>query len=1085
MKSIPLIPRMNRLRAWTRLLLMTLPSLLAGTVPAAWEQPVIARAGESMDIAPWGERKSWENGKDVGIYWEDPRDVCRVVVQFSEPAPKPETARLQWWQSQWPQARIPRDHLSGAGGSGWLDVGDWYRGRWRDADGHLSADGNSWTYTFAPVNRTEFPGLKDFDAAYRTTMKLRLLFEQTAPQVTAFQVFSDSVWKSAEIAIEWGGTANTSQTWDGHLEAFNGWVEAIDKSDSDSALSLHTDGSWSSQVQGRTDGIRARLWYAVSPNVNSFDQTVITVRAKEQTFSFAPQAVAQGKRVFAPMYGVVVRQADDPMRYTSALAQWTERRDKPLYERVFEVPEQSFAHAWSEMPPKRQFYIPLGCEGGRQRFGADPDGSIFCRNDRIDTPAGKDTPRRTWGGGMLRYRFGLPAGTPQTREIRDHCLPIISAQWERAGIRYTQTAFATRLDPGLLGWPDMQADDTTVLMVRIDTENVGDQPAEAALDLALEVDDHAVPLVEHDGLVSARLPNGERLRYTLERDAQGQLDPRSGTLHWTQALAAKAKTSLVAKIPFITLAEPGEVARLKNLNYDGELDRVSKFWRQRADQSTQIRTPVPEINSFYRAHVSHLMINCGREVGADRLMARVGSFGYGVYGNESCMMITDLDHRGFHQEAERCLETFLHYQGTTQLPGDYDSQEGVFNGAGGWESGGYNQHHGWILWAMAEHYWYSGDAAWLKRNADKLLKACQWIIHQRSRTQDFAPGSLRYIERGLLPPGSLEDIGDWRSWLSNNGFSWWGLDSIAKALAEVGDSRARDLQGEADRYRKDLLAAFQEAMVRSPLVSLRDGTFIPAMPSEVHRRGRSFGWITVTLEGPIYLIRIGALAPKDPLAQCIMQDYEDNLYLSEQYGYSPSHIPEHWFSHGGFSMQPNLLCSPHPYLMRDEIKHFLRSYFNALAVGYYPNTQMLTEHPLEEMGDWRGDHYKSSDESNSTYWLRLMFVDERGEDLYLGMAIPRLWLKDGSSPAIDRGASRFGPVSLRFESHAKDDYLEATLTPPQRRSPRHTFLRFRHPESKPMRWVTVDGKAWTQFDREKEWVQLPALAGRTVIRAGY
>ena len=44
--------------------------------------------------------------------------------------------------------------------------------------------------------------------------------------------------------------------------------------------------------------------------------------------------------------------------------------------------------------------------------------------------------------------------------------------------------------------------------------------------------------------------------------------------------------------------------------------------------------------------------------------------------------------------------------------------------------------------------------------------------------------------------------------------------------------------------------------------------------------------------------------------------------------------------------------------------------FNALAVSHFPDVHMNTEHALPEMGDWRGDHYKSSDESNACGWLR-------------------------------------------------------------------------------------------------------------------
>jgi hypothetical protein len=1053
--------------------------------PSARESAMKPSENAAVDIAPWGER-TWSDSDGAQFTWEDPRDVCRIEVTFSDPPPDPAAVRLQWWQSQWPERRIPRDRLSGAGESGWLNIGDWYQGRWRDADARLSVSGDTWTWTVEPVNRKEFPGLKDFAAAWRTTMKVRLA-GPAALKTAAVRVFSDATWKAADLAIEWGGAAEAEQVWDGRLEVFNGYADRVEPLDGRAAVTVGEGGAWKSAVRGRTAGVRAHVWFTASPNVNSFDRTVVTVRARQHSFSFDAAQAAGGARVFSPMYGVLVRRADDAETYAGALAKWKSRTARTIYERVFDEPEQTFERAWADMPPKRQFYIPLGCEGGRQRFGAEPDGSVFCRNDRIDHPRGKDTPRRTWGGNALTYRFGLPSQAPARRWIEDGCLPIIHAEWQRDGIRYTQTAFATRLEPGGLGWPDLQADDTTVLVMRILCENTSDSPASARLGLAIQADGRALPLAVRDSRVYAAVDGSELFRGEVSGPAGGRWQAEEGgkQLALAKALAAGEKAAVVVKIPFITLDQPAELERLRKISFDEELDRVRTFWRTRADASCQIRTPVPPITNFYRAHVSHLLINGGREVRTDRLMARVGSFSYGVYGNESCMMITDLDRRGLHREAERCLETFLAYQGTAGLPGDYASQEGVFNGAGGWESGGYNQHHGWILWAMAEHYRYAGDRGWLERNADKLIKACRWIIGERARTRAFDPASLRGIERGLLPPGSLEDIGDWRCWLSNNVFSWWGLDAVARALADVGHPQAKDLLAEADAYRADLLAAFKEAMVRSPLVRLSDGTWIPAIPSEVHRRGRTFGWITVTLEGPIYLVRTGALAPDDPLARCIMQDYEDNLYLSQQYGYPPENLADHWFCRGGFSMQPNLLCSPHPYLLRDEPKHFLRAYFNALAVCYYPNTQMLTEHPLPGMGDWRGDHYKSSDESNSTYWLRLAFVDERGEDLCLGMAVPRAWLADGGAPAIERAATYFGPLGLRYESHAAQGSISAVLDPPTRRPPKRIFLRFRHPEARPIVRVQIDGKPWDKIDAKRELVELPPLRGPATITAFY
>jgi hypothetical protein len=173
--------------------------------------------------------------------------------------------------------------------------------------------------------------------------------------------------------------------------------------------------------------------------------------------------------------------------------------------------------------------------------------------------------------------------------------------------------------------------------------------------------------------------------------------------------------------------------------------------------------------------------------------------------------------------------------------------------------------------------------------------------------------------------------------------------------------------------------------------------------------------------------------------------------------------------------------------MRDEPKHFLRAYFNGFAACYYPNTKMMTEHPLPDLGDWRGDHYKTSDESNSNYWLRLMFIeDDQGDDvLRLGMAIPRAWLADGEQPSIERAATFFGPMSLRFESKAKTGSITAVVEPPTRRTPKQTVLRFRQPEGKPIQRVEVNGKPWVRFDAKKEWVDLTGLRGATTVTAFY
>ena len=153
-------------------------------------------------------------------------------------------------------------------------------------------------------------------------------------------------------------------------------------------------------------------------------------------------------------------------------------------------PEQSLARALAEQPPKPgRIYLPVGTEGGRQRFGVNADGSVFCVSDRIGQPRGKDSERLHWGGHRLTYDFGLPDGEPARRWIEDECLPIMNTQWETDGIRYTQTALVTRLEPGGLGFPDMQADDTAVLIVKVHGQNTAQEYRLAHATLSLRADE--------------------------------------------------------------------------------------------------------------------------------------------------------------------------------------------------------------------------------------------------------------------------------------------------------------------------------------------------------------------------------------------------------------------------------------------------------------------------------------------------------------------------------------------------------------------------------------------------------------------
>ncbi len=125
---------------------------------------------------------------------------------------------------------------------------------------YFQPDGKTWTYTFRHVHLNEFPNLKDFNAEYRTTMKLRLLFDGPAPKVEKLETYTDSVWRETEVEIEWG-CSGEKQVWDGRLETFNGFVNRLSPLALCQGAEVQPDGSWRSTTESKPSGVQARFWY--------------------------------------------------------------------------------------------------------------------------------------------------------------------------------------------------------------------------------------------------------------------------------------------------------------------------------------------------------------------------------------------------------------------------------------------------------------------------------------------------------------------------------------------------------------------------------------------------------------------------------------------------------------------------------------------------------------------------------------------------------------------------------------------------------------------------------------------------------
>ncbi len=1020
---------------------LTLALALAAALVALGHAPLL---GAQLDVGPFATPLP----EGQGFVWDDPREIHWVVARFKGPPPPPERLRVEYWGSRWPQQHLPKDREPGGGDVGWMELGNWYNGGWRVADTTAEVEGNTVTFSFRPVNAKEFPGVTNYPARFRHTLKLRLASDRPLADLEQVQALTDS--RLADGAFRFAGRKPFTEL--PRLEVFNGRLGSVERT-------------------GPSE-LRIKLQFAVNSDPNTFDRTLVTFHQGKDTFTAKFDDLLDGP-LLLPMYGAVVLPESDARDYATVTAEALARGRKTLYDQVAELPEQSWRDAWDGMPPKKsRICFILGLDGGRQRFRLNSDGSVYFRwNDEyMEHAPGQETPRLALEKAPIHVRFDLPI-EPTERHIEDESLPICETSWETNGVQIHETAFATMLTGSQLTGPVPPADAFAVALLRLTLTNPSSAPKTFTLPVTFDTGSPEPLRIDPNGLVW----RGEQLRGQITADSP--IAAQVGKVYpFSWSLTPGATRELVVKVPFAVLTRPDEQAALQKLDFEREHAAVSGYWRRRLEPSARLITPEPVLNNFYRAVPSHLLINCEREVNGTRRFARVGSLNYGAYGNESCMMVVDLDRRGYHREAEECLDAWLHYQGTVGLPGDFASTNGVLYGAHGYESGGYNQHHGWILWMLAEHYRFTRDDAWLRTAAPGIRAGADWIIRETRRT-----AQRHDLSRGLLPAGDLEDIGDWWTWLSTSCYTWRGLDAAAWALEQIHDPSAREIRAEATRYHANLIANFKAASERSPVVRLRNGVAVPQIPSYVERRGRSFGWICETLEGAEHLLITRALPPRAPEAEWIVRDYEDNLFLSNQYGYTVDDFDKYWFSRGGMSMQACLLLDVEPYLYRDDVKQALRALFNALAVNHFPDVHMNTEHALPEMGDWRGDHYKSSDEANVCGWLRYLFLREEGDELLVGQAVPLDWLKTGQPCGIERSVTYFGPASVSYITH--DDDVTAQLDGPRRNPPKSIRLRFRRPDNERPNSVTVNGKPWKQVNND--WVLLPGNIGQATIVAHY
>jgi hypothetical protein len=862
---------------------------------------------------------------------------------------------------------------------------------------------------------------------------------------------------------------------------------------------------------------------AAEPSLpGSHDVTVVTLEAGDRTFSFGIPDVEKGP-VYVPGFHAYVCLARDPGTFSPSIVRVGEK----IREKLAREPEQTYERASKEIPPldpvKRQgapLYLPLAADASWQKFALEWGGNVAISKS-LDKAKGRERERLEWEGDRISWRIGTGA-TPQYRptskdsqlSVLEDYLPFTKATWSTDGIEYDEEGFATLLS-GPLGPDDPKRNEQTpaILMLKIRARNPGSTMATAHLWLATDPAESVAfengdLLAEGGQLIRAHMRFPESARVSVGEVPDG--NKKLQGIHAEILLGGGEEKNAVVFIPFIPRLSPVERQQLAEFKYDDERSRVLNYWRQVTDRVVPFDVPEKRFVEFAKAAIPHIRISTTKDPKSGIYIVPGASYRYGVFGNEAAFQCVMLDALGDHKLAEEYLEEFLRLQGSKPVPGTFTGdQKDVYHGARideerDYTTSGYGLDHGTVLWALGEHYFYTRDKGWFEHAAPSMKRAADWVVEQRKLTQ-LLDGDHRIPEYGLLPAGHLEDNDDWGHWFSVNAFAAAGITGLARALADVGAPEAEKYKQEAAAYTQDLRDAVVQASRLAPVIKLRDNTYAPYVPVRPYQRFRLFGPIRVAyysrypqkvlplyrlsatrevLYGPVILLTTGVFHSDEPLANWVLDDWEDNATMSSSLGLNVHGWVDDnlWFSQGGMVFQPNLQNPILAYLRRDEVPAAVRNLYNDFVACYYPTVNIFTE----EYHQWRypsGPFYKVTDEAKFVNRVRDLLVREEGDTLWLAAGTPRRWLAPGETIKVREGPSYFGPVSYRLEAH--EDGVEARVTLPTRNPPKTAWLVLRAPGGEHMRWVRVEGKEWTDFDSRLERIRLPMQAGEIHIRARY
>jgi hypothetical protein len=1039
-----------------------------------------------------------------GLLWEEVRQVRSVALVWNDPPerrPKADEVALTYFDAE-AKGTIPT----------W-----WNETVLREAEKQkVSADGR--TFTFAIPSDT-----------FGFVVSMRGAQDAQAYEVPTVQVFTPDVWKRMELEIEWGFDKSTAALdYSGRIEAYDGVLDDVRPLAGDSGTIVTEKSNWQSVTRSNDRrGVRLSLlyqgtskWRKLWPyNGESCDvaRTIVTVWTKAGNFSFLASDLEQGP-ILAPEYGFFVRATssfpDQTIETPAAsfhllgnklnallgnkdIRGWNTGGDTPWFA----------GNAMTQAVTVSGITIPA--RGVAMHPGADRDvgvgwrspmeGRVRVEGSVADAQPGGDgiewsavNQGKVLASGVIAQGGASSIPSFETTVKRGHTLALIV---NRGG--------------------NYIADSTAINFVTSEISGQG-----RTWNLAKDVVDH----LPSGNPLADSLGNADVWSFFESVSPPVYLPPPAFKLK-SQVRSAREFVGELAARNLTTIRQ--QVRHHDEQTWEGTTaamfpgKAMPAFPKPEFEPLMKVEVPCEKLTAQWNLGAWHLARHAVKN---DKGQLRFNDFPYGILASENYLIFRVLDLMGMHKAAADGLDQWLTLPMETKIvPGQGghhgwakpDRPVGLFTdgrgclthaegsplGVGGHMDGVHSMGPGAIMYPLTEHFRVTGDKEWLKANAPRMKANVEWILRQRRVLAGVVPRGERLWCKGLQPPHQVtpDSGGQLMQFYESEAYYWLAVQRFAQILSQVDATEGARLAAEAEAYRNDLKAAVERSIALSPVTLVRDGTYHSFIPFACYVRGFASGawswrrpgsghhvgglyWDTIQSADPL-VSPAALLPPGDPRVQGHLDVLEDRLLLENPKvaqvtkGFD---VEKHWFAHAAWQYQPGLERHANVHLAADDAPNFLRSWLNQYAVILLPDAgYIFREHTIGGPPD------KIFEEAAFLERFRDMLVMEEGESLWLARAMPRSWLEQDKKISVKNAPTHFGAVAYEIVSDVNHGKITATVEMPPRNPPKNVILRFRHPDGKPMRSVTINGKRHTRFDAQRETINLPASTKPLDVRAEY